>query len=146
MMWPRICPVCRQELPESGNRRVYVPWKRGFRLVHAGDCFERVDAQLVLEPAPVMQKPAPLLRVRIRRLAQLLGGEQERRQLTDEDRESVRRISRLLAREEHVDVAGDPDERLQHRLLNHSQVLHLMRQLAHQGEVSGPSRTEAIFS
>lgn len=141
--WPRICPICREELPERGNRRVYVPWKLGYRLVHAGACADVIDAQGVLD---FEQKPGrrrdPVLHVRIRRLAQLLGGEDQRRKLTHEDRESVRRIALLLAREDHVDVAHAPDERLQQGLLNRRQILDLMRQLAHACEVSASPRME----
>lgn len=79
-----------------------------------------------------------------RRLAQLLGGEDQRRKLTHEDRESVRRIALLLAREDHVDVTHAPDERLQQRLLNRRQILDLMRQLAHACELFNAPRTEVL--
>lgn len=144
--WPQVCPVCREELPERGNRRVYVPWKRGFRLVHVGACFDAIDAQGVLDLERKVPPADPVLLVRMRRFAQLLGGEDERRKLTDEDRQSVRRIARLLAREDQVDVAGAPNERLQQRLLNRGQILDLVRQLVHACEVSAPTRTEAIHS
>lgn len=44
--WPLVCPVCREPLPERGNRRVRIPWEGGrLRLVHAGACAEAVEAQ-----------------------------------------------------------------------------------------------------
>ena len=48
-----ICPVCREPLPERGNRRVRIPWLGGKqRLVHEA-CAPRVEAQDAL---PVDQR------------------------------------------------------------------------------------------
>ena len=42
------CPVCREELPEKGNKRRRIPNRGGRRmLVHAA-CAEFVDAQVTL--------------------------------------------------------------------------------------------------
>lgn len=47
--WPETCAVCRDELPERGNRRVPIPWLGGRRrLVHAR-CVGEVEAQATLD-------------------------------------------------------------------------------------------------
>jgi hypothetical protein len=56
--WPDNCPVCGDELPPRGARRLYVPWRRGFRRVHAGACAEAIEAQGVLDLAPPKPRPA----------------------------------------------------------------------------------------
>ena len=54
--WPPVCPVCSEELPERGNRRLPIPWLGGrVRLVHAA-CAPLVDAQGQLSPEP---EPSP---------------------------------------------------------------------------------------
>lgn len=166
MLWPRICPVCREELPERGNRRVYVPWKRGFRLVHAGKCFDAIDAQGVLElDRKAVFDPVRLARMRaivraitrrypplgdaerlaVARVAKLLGREDERAELVDERRECVRRVARLLARLDQVDGARAAEDRSEHRLLADDELVDnrsQLGQLAHAREVSGQARTE----
>lgn len=140
-MWPRTCPVCRQELPERGNRRVYVPWKRGFRLVHAGACFDAIDAQGVLETTPAKPKPLdPLQAVRARSCVEALLQRHEPLKHTRQKLTAIacRRVVRL--QEEFVrDEGPDQLERLQQHA---AQLVH--RFFGHDPEVSGPTRTEPL--
>lgn len=65
--WSVNCPVCLEPLPERGNRRVYVPWKRAFKLVHDGACADAIDAQGVLDLTPPKRRrlsPVQLVRAR----------------------------------------------------------------------------------
>lgn len=144
MIWPRICPVCRLELPERGNRRVYVPWKRGYRLVHAGECFQAIDAQGVLAVTAVNEKPQLLdsvTLVRARARVEALLARHEPLKHTTEDLaaiacERVARFQKQLIRDQ------GPDEL--ERLHQHAAQL-VNRFLAHAREVSGQARTEAIL-
>lgn len=143
MKWPRTCPVCLAELPETGNRRVYVPWKRGYRLVHAGECFDAIDAQQVLEATTVVnEKPRrvdPVLLVRCRARVQALL---ERYEPLEHTREELTAIARLrVARLDQPLVRDESPEQLE-RLCHHARQL-VDRVLAHGREVSAPARTEA---
>jgi hypothetical protein len=133
-MWTRICPVCREELPERGNRRRYVPWKRGFRLVHAGACAEAIDAQGVLELEQRKPDVVDVVSlVRIRRLAQLLRREGEGGELLGELFPDVHRLAVALAGLDQEHAGRRPGYRTR----------ELMRLLVQPAEVSAPARTEA---
>lgn len=131
--WPRMCPVCRRELPERGNRRRYVPWLLGFRLVHAGACADAIDAQGVLELDRQADVVDVVTLVRLRRLAQLVVGEGERGEITRELFPDVKRLARRLAGLDQEEGGGrlgyGPRE--------------LLQLLVQRPEVSAPARTEA---
>jgi hypothetical protein len=141
--WPRKCPVCRLELPERGNSRRYVPWRRGFRLVHAGACAAAIDAQGVLELDRQPDRVDVVTLVRVRRLAQLLGRENERGELARQPLERVTALMRRLANLEQPFVGGPLGDRRQRPLLRHNELVDHMRQLAHQPKACAPARTEA---
>lgn len=144
MKWPRICPVCGDELPERGNRRRYVSWKRGFRLVHDGACAQAIDAQGVLELAGKAEVVDVVTLVRMRRLAQLLGCQHEGSELLRQPFEHVLALMRRLARLDQPQVGDGLGDRLQGGLLSRDQLVDHMRQLVQRLEVSGPSRTERV--
>jgi hypothetical protein len=138
--WPRKCPVCRQELPERGNARRYVPWCRGFRLVHADACAAAIDAQGVLEldrrKAEVVD---PVTLVRARAAIQRLLDRDQPVEHTLEHLialacERVTLLAQKLVRDESADDLNRSPEQLR-QLVD--------RVLAHRPEVSGPARTEA---
>lgn len=110
--WPRNCPVCRQELPEKGNRRRYVPWLLGFRLVHADACAAAIDAQGVLE---LDRKPDVgvdvVTLVRFRRLAQLVVRQGERGDVTRQLFPDVTPLARRLAALDQEEVGRGPADR-----------------------------------
>jgi hypothetical protein len=164
MFGPRICPVCRQELPERGNRRRYVPWKRGFRLVHAGACADAIDAQGLLDLDRPVEWETPTLqlmrrlaeftlglpleelpRIAIAKVAQLLGREGEGREPLHEPLEDIGALCRRLAALDQTEVARAFQHRLERRLLRGDQLPDDRPQLAlaHGREVSAPARTEA---
>lgn len=141
MIWPRICPVCGDELPERGNRRVYVPWKRGYRLVHAGACFDAIDAQGVLAVTPVNEKPRlldPVLLVRARARVEALLARHEPVKHTPEDLAAIACERVACFQEQFVRDQG-PEEI--DRLYQHAAQL-VDRLLVHAREVSGQARTE----
>lgn len=141
-LWTRVCPVCGVELPERGNRRLYVPWRRGYRLVHAGVCADQVEAQGVLELAGKPEVVDVVTLVRMRRLTQLLGREDERGELARQPGEDVLPLMRRLARLDQPEVGDGLADRAQRPLLSHDQLVHHMRQLAHPPQLCGPNRTE----
>jgi hypothetical protein len=55
-----LCPVCNEEVPEQGFRRVRIPWKGGRRMrVHAA-CAPEVEAQGILagtDGRPLGERP-----------------------------------------------------------------------------------------
>jgi hypothetical protein len=138
--WPRKCPVCREELPERGNRRVYVSWKRGYRLVHAGACCDAIKAQGVLE----LERRQPdvvdaVTLVRARAAVQHLFDRDQPAQHTREYLLALAR-SRVLAllSEKFVGDEGPEDlDRSPEQLRK-----FVDRVLAHRPEVSAPTRTE----
>ena len=163
--WTLICPVCREELPERGNRRVRIPWLSGrLKLVHDA-CAPLVVAQGVLESPPVtptdpvqlvrMRRVArllgpspasPLAGVSVARLAQLFRREEEGRELVHQPRVSVRRLADLLAGLEHVQVAHATQQRGDRGLLGGDELFDdrlQLAQLAHGSESCAPARTGA---
>jgi hypothetical protein len=138
--WPRKCPVCREELPERGNRRVRVPGRRGWSLVHAGACAAAIDAQGVLDLAGKPYAVEPVLLVRARRAVQRVFDLYEPAQYATEE---------LFALRRRLDVALDDEELpgdvgLQQLDRSPQQLRKLVdRVLAHRPEVSVPARTEA---
>jgi hypothetical protein len=141
-LWPSICPVCREELPERGNRRLYVPWKRGFRLVHAGACADAIDAQGVLD----LERRQPelvdaLTLVRARRSVQRLLDRDQPAEHTREELLAIVR-SKVKALLDHH-LAGDEGAEQLNR--SPEQLRKLVdRVLAHGREVSAPARTDVL--
>lgn len=133
--WPVKCPVCGEELPETGNRRVYVTWKRGFRLVHADDCAGLIEAQGVLtfaQPKPEPLSPVLLVRARARVKALL-----ERDELLKHSPEELTAIACLrVARFEKQLVRDESPEELD-RL--HQHALELVNRVLHAPEYSDPT-------
>lgn len=147
--WPSKCPVCEEELPARGNRRVYVPWKRGFRLVHVGACFEAIDSQGVLDLEPKREQPNPRLLVLARRAVAECEAEAVKRVqqvaegLSPAARRRLARLAQVLARDEGVNGSNQVGE---YPRLSHEQRLELCRRLvAHFSESCAPARTEVPF-
>lgn len=145
MRWPTICPVCREELPERGNRRLHVPG-RGLRLVHAGSCAEQVEAQGVLDlTSPPPLRPDPVLVARMRRFAEL--GHRRAVQSLDQDPQRFLALARRLADLPQPLARSERQQRLHDLLLDQRELLNHMRQLAglrHDREVCAPPRTELL--
>lgn len=136
-MWPRKCPVCREELPERGNRRVRVPGRSGWALVHAGECFDLVDAQGVLEFVPSAAGLSALEAVRARARVEALL---QRYEPVKHTREQLAVIACARVARLQQQFVGDESTEQFKRLHQHALKL-VQRVLVHDGEVSGPGRT-----
>lgn len=132
--WTVKCAVCGEELPERGNRRVYVPWKRGFRLVHADDCAGLIEAQGVLDITPPKVKPlspVQVMRARARVKALLELGDPIKH--APEDLATIARLR--VARLDQQLVRDEGPEELQR--LRQDAVERLRRLLAHAAKSAG---------
>lgn len=136
--WERLCPVCGDPLPGRGNRRLYVPGKKGLKLVHAGACAETVEAQLVFEP-PSRKPISPVLLVKARRLVERLLEDDKP---TEHTRENLLAIA-LRARAALLDQELGPEERSERIQYTPEQLRQFVdRVFRHDSEVSAPARTE----
>ena len=141
-MWPRTCPVCRQQLPERGNRRVRVPGYSGWRLVHDGACFEAIDAQAVLD---LDAKPRatfdPVVLARMRRLARQLRT--DRVQLVHGTLEDLVAVARAAVARLYQPLVREEAEKAVER--RREQMLELAHRYAfHEREVCAPIRTAEL--
>ena len=135
--WPRICPVCRQELPRTGNRRVRLPWRPGWALVHAGDCYDQVAAQGMLDLDRKPEPLSPLLQVRARTRVQALLQRHEPIKHTAEQLTAIACL-RVVRLQEQL-VRDESAKQLEH-LDQHALDL-VNRLLSHDRRVSGSPRT-----
>lgn len=138
-VWTRFCPVCRGELPERGNRRVRLPWKPGWALVHDGECYERVVAQGMLDLEPTRRPIDPVLLVQAQRRVMLLLSQPAKHSLEELHAIACERVA-LLAEKFNRDEAGYELDRSPEHLRELVQ-----RVLVHDREVSGPGRTEGLI-
>jgi len=149
-MWPRLCPVCGDELPTRGNRRLRVPGSR-LRLVHAGACAEAIEAQTILDLEPPAGMPTLERAVRLSRrwyvVAKRIRAElqQEVVHRAPEAIEAMLAVARhaVLAERKRVLVRGEEVDLAQRRLYYGPQLVEIARRaIAHERQVCGEVRTE----